>query len=96
MKKLQDVESWFLGMNKFFRVHDYSENMKEKITKFSLKGKAYIQWEDVNNVRDIHEEELSWIEFERLLRKKYLLERYYDDNEKAFYELKMGSMTNEE
>ena len=42
MKKSQDVESWFLGMNKFFRVHDYSENMKAKITTFSLKGKADI------------------------------------------------------
>jgi len=50
----------------------------------------------VKNVRCIHEEELNWSEFERLFKKKYLLERYLDDRAKEFYELKMGSMTNEE
>lgn len=35
-------------------------------------------------------------EFEILFKNKYLLERYYDNRPKYFYELKMGSMTNEE
>lgn len=39
---------------------------------------------------------MTWSEFERLFRKKYLSERYYDDKSKEFYELNMGSMTNEE
>jgi len=30
------------------------------------------------------------------LKKKYLSERYYDDRAKEFYELRMGSMTDEE
>jgi len=55
MKKSQDVKAWFLQMNKFFRLHDYSTNMKAKIATFSLKGKAYIWWEDVKNIRGIHE-----------------------------------------
>ena len=41
-------------------------------------------------------EELSWHEFKRLFKKKYLLERYYDDKAKELYELKIGSMTNKE
>jgi len=53
MKKSWDAEAWFLGMNKFFQLHDYSENMKVRITTFSLKGKADIWWEDVKNVRGI-------------------------------------------
>ena len=28
MKKPQDVEAWFLGMRKLFRLHDYSENIR--------------------------------------------------------------------
>ena len=60
-------------MNKFFKLHDYLENMKARITTFSVKGKAYIWWEDVNNVRGIHEEELTWREFEILFKRKYLL-----------------------
>ena len=47
-------------------------------------------------VRDIKTEELSWHEFKRLFRRKYLSERYYDGKAKEFYELKMGSMTDEE
>ena len=42
MKKSQDAEAWLLGMRKFFRLHDYSENMRAIIATFNLKGKAYI------------------------------------------------------
>jgi len=96
MKKLQDAKAWFLGMNKLFRLHDYSENMKATITTFTLKGKQGIWWEYVNNIRGIQKEELTWSEFEILFKKKYLSERYYDSREKDLYEFKMGSMTEEE
>jgi len=82
LKKPRDVEGWFLGMRKFFGLHDYSENMKSRVATFSLKGKAKIWWEDVKNFIFIHEEELTWSEFERLFKKKYLSERYFDDREK--------------
>ena len=62
-------------MNKFFKLHDYSKNMKVSISTFSLKGKESIWWEYVNNFRGIHEEELTWSEFKRLF-KTYLSERY--------------------
>ena len=83
-------------MKNFFRLHDYSENMKGKITIFSLKGKENIWWKGVKCVRGIKVEELSWHEFERLFRKKYLSKRYYGRKAKELYDLKMGSMTNEE
>lgn len=83
-------------MNKFFEFHDYTKNMKAMIDIFSLKGKADIWGEDVKWVRDIMTKELSWHEFKRLCRKKYLSERYYDSKAKDFYELKMGLMTYEE
>ena len=79
-------------MRKFFKLHDYSENMKVIIATFSLRGKSYIWWEYLKNVRDIYEDGLTWSEFKGLFRKKYLSERYYDDRERDFYELKMGSM----
>lgn len=63
---------------------------------FSLKGKADIWWEDAKPVRGTREEELSWNEFKRLFRKNYLSNIYYDRKAKELYDLKMGSMTNEE
>ena len=47
-------------------------------------------------VRHIKVEELSWHEFKRIFRRKYLFERYYDGKAKELYELKMGFMKNEE
>lgn len=83
-------------MRKFFRLHDYSENMKARVATFSLKSKVDIWWQDMKNVRCIHEEDFTWIEFEWLFKKKYLSERYFDDREKEFYKLKMGLMTDDE
>lgn len=82
MKKSRDAEAQFLGMNKFFRLHDYSKIVNVIIATFYFKGKTNILWEDVRNVRDIYEEELNWSESRRLFRKRYLLEGYYDDREK--------------
>eukprot|EP00253_Pinus_taeda_P027065 PITA_27065 len=63
-------------MNNLFELHEYTKNMKARIAIFSLKGKANIWWEDVKWVRDITTKELSWHEFKRLFKKKYLSERY--------------------
>jgi len=96
MKKSEDAEAWILRMNKFFELHEYMDNMKTIITIFNLKGKADIWWEDVKRVRDIRRNYFSWRDFKRLFRKKYLSERYYDSKAKELYELKMGSMIDEE
>lgn len=38
-KKVEEAETWLLGM-KFFRLHNYSENMNARATTFSLRGKV--------------------------------------------------------
>ena len=72
LKKPKNAGAWLLGINKFFELHEYTENMKVIINIFNLKGKTDIWWEDVKWVNDIMIEELSWHEFKRLFRKKYL------------------------
>jgi hypothetical protein len=47
-------------------------------------------------VKGIHEKELSWKQFEKYFKKKYLSERYYDEKTKEFYELKLGQLTMDE
>jgi len=88
MKKLGYAEAWFLGMNKFFIFHKYSKIMKATIVTFSLKRKSYILWEYVKNFKVIREEELIWDEFERLFKKRYLFERYYDGKVQNEFQLK--------
>jgi hypothetical protein len=62
-------------LKKYFRVHDYSENLKAQITIFNLNGKASILWEDFRNVKGIHEKDLSWKQFEKYFNNKYLLKK---------------------
>jgi hypothetical protein len=47
-------------------------------------------------MKGIREEDLSWKRFEKYFLKKYLLERYFDEKAKEFYELKLGQLTMEE
>jgi len=56
----EDAEAWILGMEKFFELHEYINNMKARIAIFSLKGKSNIWWEDVKWVREIRKNYLSW------------------------------------
>jgi hypothetical protein len=72
IKKGEEVEAWLLGMNKYFRVHDFSENLKARVATFNLNGKASIWWEDLKNMKGVREEDLSWKQFEKYFRKKYL------------------------
>lgn len=55
VKKAEEIEACLLRMKKYFRVHGYFENMKERVAIFNLKGKANIWWEDIKNVKSIEE-----------------------------------------
>jgi hypothetical protein len=83
-------------LKKYFIVHDYSINLKAWITIFNMNGKDSIWWEDLRNVKGIYEKDLSWKQFEKYFKKKYLSEKYFDGKTKEFYELKMGQLTIDE
>jgi hypothetical protein len=42
IKKGEEVEVWLLGLKKYFKVYDYSENLKVRIAIFNLNRKASI------------------------------------------------------
>jgi hypothetical protein len=58
IKKGEEAEAWLLGLKKYFSDHDYSQNLKARITIFNLNGKASIWWEDLRNVKGFYEKEL--------------------------------------
>jgi hypothetical protein len=53
-------------LKKYFKVHDY-KNLKVQIAIFYLNGKASIWWEDIMNVKGIHEKDLSWKKIDKYL-----------------------------
>ena len=78
-------------MKKHFQVQDYSGNMKARVAIFNLNGRASIWWEHLRQVKNINEKRITWNHF-----KKYLSNRYYNDNIKEFHELRLGQLTMEE
>ena len=60
VKTGQDAEAWLIGINKYFQVHDYSRNMKERVAIFNLNGRASIWWEHLKQVKRISEGRLKW------------------------------------
>lgn len=53
-------------------------------------------WEEINTVRKINEEEVSWHEFQKHFKDKYLTEHYYNEKAKEFHELRLGTLTMDE
>jgi hypothetical protein len=86
-KKEEDVETWLLGMKKYFQLRNYSAHVE---------GKASMWWDQFVQVQHIKDKEVTWKEFKRYFEKKYLTKRYYDRKMKDFFELKLGSMTIDE
>ena len=70
--------------------------MKAQIAIFNLNGNDSIWWEDIKNLKGIHEKDLSWKQFVKHFKKKYVSEKYFDRKTKDFYELKLGQLIIEE
>jgi hypothetical protein len=47
-------------------------------------------------VQQITKKDITWKEFKKYFKKKYLTKRYYDIKMKEFFELKLGSMSIDE
>jgi hypothetical protein len=48
--KEEDVETWFLGMRKYFQLQNYSSHAEGRIVMYQLKGKASMWWERIQEV----------------------------------------------
>ena len=95
-QKKEDVETWLLGMRKYFQLHNYSSHAEGRIAMYQLKGKASMWWDQLVQVQHIKEKNVTQREFEKHFEKKYLTMRYYDRKMKEFVKLKLGNMTIDE
>ena len=63
---------------------------------YNLTRKAYIWWKDIKRVKNLKEKYLTWRVFKKYFKRKFLSEQYYEERAKAFYELRLGSMSMED
>ena len=89
-KTSQEAEAWILGMKKYFQIHDYSRNERDRINIYNLNGRASIWWENLMQAKGIKERQVRWDQFKTYFEEKYLSSRYYDNKRKEFNELKLG------
>ena len=90
------VDAWLLNIKRYFQVYNYDDNLRACLAIFQLSGKASLWWQKEKSVNNIHNKELSWKFFKKLLKTKYMFERYYDEKAKEFNDLRLGQFTMEE
>ena len=66
------------------------------MTIYNLTEKADIWWKDIKRVKNPKEKYLTERFFKNYLKMKFLSKQYYKERAKAFYELKLGSMSMKE
>ena len=60
---------------------------------YNLSGKVDIWWQYLKRVKGIRENNINWSTFKKYFKNKFLSEQYYEERDKEFYELKLGTMT---
>jgi hypothetical protein len=88
-----DVEAWFLGLRRYFQLHNYSSNLEARISTYHLHGKVAMWWDQLKQVEHINENRITWKQFKKYFQKEYLSEHFYDKKMQEFFELRLGSMT---
>jgi hypothetical protein len=58
-KKEEYVETWLLGMKKYFQLQDYFAHVEGRIAMYQLKGKESMWWDQFVQVQHIKEKEVT-------------------------------------
>eukprot|EP00253_Pinus_taeda_P002532 PITA_02532 len=83
-------------MNKYFQLYEYDNNLKARLAIFQLQGKATLWWEEVKIVKGVTEQNITWDNFQRFFKERYLTERFYDEKAREFHDLRLGQQTMDE
>eukprot|EP00253_Pinus_taeda_P002305 PITA_02305 len=83
-------------MNKYFQLYEYDHNLKARLAIFQLQGKATLWWEEVKIVKGVTEQNITWDNFQRFFKGRYLTERFYDEKAREFHDLRLGQQTMDE
>ena len=78
-------------MGKYFRVHNYSSEMKAHQAIYNLNGKSTKWCRDLKNTEKDEVKEIIWSVFWRIFLENYMTEIFFNERVKEFHELRMGS-----
>ena len=72
-------EAWLIDKGKYFQTCEYTDKLKAWLEVYQLRGNFTLWWEEIKTVRKINEEQVTWQEFHKHFKEKYLTEHYYDE-----------------
>lgn len=90
------AEAWLINMNKYFQLYEYDHNLKARLAIFQLQGKATLWWEEVKIVKGVTEQNITWDNFQKFFKERYLTERFDDEKAREFHDLRLGQQTMDE
>ena len=61
-------EEWLLGMSKYFRVHNYSSEMKARLAIYNLNGKVARWWRELKHTKKYEVREIHWSKFRNIFQ----------------------------
>ena len=96
VEKREEVEAWMPWMKKYFQIYSYSNSLKARMDIYNLPRKADIWWQDIKRVKNIREKYVTWRTFKKYFKIIFFLEQYYEERDKEFQDLKIGSMSMKE
>jgi hypothetical protein len=91
-----DAKAWFLGLQIYFQLHNYSSNLEARVATYHLHGKTAMWWDQLKQVDHVDESRITWKQFKNYFQKEYLSEHFYDKKMQEFFELRLGRRTMEE
>ena len=74
-----DAKAWFLGLRRYFQLHNYSSNLEARIATYHLHGKYAMWWDQLKQVEHVNESKITWKQFKKYFQKDYLSEPFYDN-----------------
>lgn len=67
-----------------------------RLETYQLQGKSTLWWEEIKMTWGIEEQEITWHDFQKHFKDNYLTERFYNQKENEFHNLRLGQLTMEE
>ena len=87
------TKAWLINMGKYFQIYEYTDKLNADLAVYQLRGKATLWQEEIKTVRKIDEQQVTWNEFQKHFKDKYLSKRYYDEKANEFHELRLRALT---
>eukprot|EP00253_Pinus_taeda_P017986 PITA_17986 len=77
-------------------LYEYDHNLKARLAIFQLQGKATLWWEEVKIVKGVTKQTITWDNFQKYFKERYLTERFDDEKAREFHDLRLGQQTMDE